>query len=134
MSILWSIAKLRLIICLFFNTIFLLMCVSLNPPALPGCQVLVGAIGCLEQTNDLGNLKTGSQTWSPQGYHILLKAECYIVLLYKQFEDPLKAPPTYSYLAPRVSFSLLSASLMFKVLFYFLFSAIIQSCQNSKVV
>ena len=41
------------------------MCVSLNPPALPGYQVLVGAIGCLEQTNSQGNLKTGTLTWSP---------------------------------------------------------------------
>ena len=45
------------------------MYVYLNPPALPGYQVLVGAVGCLEQTNSLGNLKTGTHTWSPQGHH-----------------------------------------------------------------
>ena len=49
-----------------------LMYVSLNPPALPGYQVLVGAIGCLEQTNSLGNLKTGTLPWSPQGHHNII--------------------------------------------------------------
>ena len=43
------------------------MYVSLYPPALPGNQVLVGAKGCLERTSSLGNLKTGTPTWSPQG-------------------------------------------------------------------
>ena len=42
------------------------MYVSLNPPALPSYQVLVGAMGCLEQTNSLGNLKTGTSTTGRQ--------------------------------------------------------------------
>ena len=38
-------------------TFFLLMYVFLTPPALSGLyQVHEGAIGCLEQTNNLGNL------------------------------------------------------------------------------
>ena len=35
---------------------FLNLYVFLTPPALPGSQVHVGAIGCLEQTKRLGNL------------------------------------------------------------------------------
>ena len=52
------------------------MYVSLNPPALTGYHVLVGAIGCLEQTNSLGNLKTGTPTWSPQGHHNIKHFVC----------------------------------------------------------
>ena len=52
------------------------MYVSLNPPALPGYQVLVGAIGCLEQTNSLGYLKTDTPTWSPQGHHNIKHFVC----------------------------------------------------------
>ena len=57
---------------MFFIFFYNKMYVPLNPPALPGYQVLVGAIGCLEQTNSLENLKIGTPTWSPQG-HLKIK-------------------------------------------------------------
>ena len=48
------------------------MYVFLTPPPLSGLyQVHEGAIGCLEQTNNLGNLSAGTLIWSPQGHHFI---------------------------------------------------------------
>ena len=52
---------------IFFSLIY----VFLTPPALPDFQVHVGAIGCLEQTNNLGNLGAGTPTWSLQGHQYI---------------------------------------------------------------
>ena len=55
----------------FFD--FFLMYVFLTPPSLSGIvQVHEDAIGCLEQTNNLGNLGKGTLVWSPQGHHNIL--------------------------------------------------------------
>ena len=56
-------------LCLYIYFFLINVCFSNPTCPLRIYQVHEGAIGCLEQTNNLGNLVTGTLTWSPQGHH-----------------------------------------------------------------